>query len=90
VSAPLRVFTRHALLVYGAKHWPWWQFQLLAGVVSLEAWFRHGWALGRGDDEQAAHFQALGAISRELRRGRFGAARRRLDRVVCDQEGSGS
>jgi GT2 family glycosyltransferase len=82
VSAPLRVFTRHALLVYGAKHWPRWQFQALAGLIYLEAWERHCWALVRGQEENAAQFQELRAITWELLKGRGAAARRRLERVA--------
>jgi GT2 family glycosyltransferase len=82
VPAPLRVFTRHALLRYGAKHWPWWQFRLLAWIVVGEAWCQRCWALGRDQTDQAAQFHELGAIARELLRGRHTAARRCLERVV--------
>ncbi|QVL30397.1 glycosyltransferase family 2 protein [Telmatocola sphagniphila] len=40
VPAPLRVMTRHALLMYSWKHWPRWQAILLCGMVWLEAKYR--------------------------------------------------
>jgi GT2 family glycosyltransferase len=86
VSAPLRVITRHALLVYAAKHWPRWQFWILAGLIRREAWLRRCWALGRGRDNEGNPFQELGAIARNLLRGRPRAARRCLERVVRSQD----
>ncbi len=40
VPAPLRVMTRHALLMYGTKHWPRWQILMLAGLIWGEAKIR--------------------------------------------------
>jgi GT2 family glycosyltransferase len=82
LSARLRVFTRHALLVYSSKHWPRWQFRVLAGIVVGEAWCRRCWALIRGQCDQADQFRKLAAIARQLVRGRHSAARRCLERVV--------
>jgi GT2 family glycosyltransferase len=86
VSARLRVCTRHALLVYAAKHWAWWQFQLLAGLVCVEAWFRLCWALVCSQDQDAAQFRQLGVIACALRQGRHCAARRCLERLVRSYE----
>lgn len=40
VPEALRVITRHSLLTYAWKHWPRWQWKLLARIVLLEAWVR--------------------------------------------------
>jgi GT2 family glycosyltransferase len=86
VPPHLRLFTRHALLTYAAKHWPTWQLQVLAGVVRLEAWLRRRWAGRRGDARAAQLFGELGALAADLARGRPLQARRRLDRVVRREE----
>lgn len=78
----LRLATRHSLLTYARKHWPRWQFKLLAGVVGLEAWGRGAMARWRGDQQQAAHYRELGQMARELRGRQTAAARRRLDKTV--------
>jgi GT2 family glycosyltransferase len=88
VPAHLRVITRHALLTYGLKHWPGWQFRVLAGVVAAEAWWRQRRARRRGDGAAAAAFAALRRIAGDLVRGRPAAAGRRLQRVVRLQEES--
>jgi GT2 family glycosyltransferase len=89
VSAPLRLYTRHALLVYAAKHWPAWQFSLLAGLIRAEAWLRRRWACFRGDRRQAAVFGRLGLIAADLAGGFVRRARRRLDRLVRSEERRG-
>jgi GT2 family glycosyltransferase len=86
VTTPLRVFTRHALMTYGAKHWHKWQFQLLTGIVRTEAWLKRQWAHCRGDHAAAQHFSALSAISRDMAHGRQVSARKRLDWVVHREE----
>jgi GT2 family glycosyltransferase len=78
VSPSLRLITRHALLTYGAKHWPRWQARLLAGIVRVEAWARTAWARWRGDAEAAGFFAELGALAAEMAAGRFARVRRRL------------
>jgi N-acetylglucosaminyl-diphospho-decaprenol L-rhamnosyltransferase len=82
VPAALRLVTRHSLLTYAAKHWPRWQFRVLAGVVGVEAWFRRVRAWWRGDLKEAAVFRTLGALKRELVQGHADAARARLDAAV--------
>lgn len=37
VPAPLRLITRHALMMYAAVHWPRWQAKLLGMLISMEA-----------------------------------------------------
>ena len=86
VPAALRVCTRHAFLTYAAKYWARWQFSLLAGFVRLEAWLRCRWAEEGADRTAAAHFRALGGITRHLARGRTVSARRRLERVIRREE----
>jgi GT2 family glycosyltransferase len=86
VPAYLRVLTRHALLTYALKHWPWWQFRLLAGIVEVEARVRRHWALRQSDTATADLFSQLRAIAGELGRGRLAAARQRLFQVVRREE----
>jgi cellulose synthase/poly-beta-1,6-N-acetylglucosamine synthase-like glycosyltransferase len=50
VPAPLRLMTRHALLMYGWKHWPRWQAMMLGGAIWLEAKLR-----SQSGPEEAAH-----------------------------------
>jgi GT2 family glycosyltransferase len=84
VPAPLRLCTRHALLTYSAKHWPRWQFLVLAGIVQAEAWVRRRLAAWRGDAAAAGQFQALGELITDLVHGRTAAARRRVSRVMAE------
>jgi GT2 family glycosyltransferase len=86
VPAHLRLFTRHALLTYGAKHWRGWQFRILAQCVRLEAWLRERWAAWHGERETADLFGQLRTIAAELHKGRPRVARRRLNEVVRCQE----
>jgi GT2 family glycosyltransferase len=79
----LRLLTRHALLTYAHKHWPWWQFRLLAEIVECEARIRRHWAR---DAEAASLFARLRRITADLACGRPRAARKRLEQVVRDQE----
>lgn len=86
VSPLLRVCTRHALLVYSWKHWPRWQFALLAGLIRLEAWLRRRCAAHRGEARQERLFRQLGILARAMAHGRPKAARRRLNRLLKDEE----
>jgi GT2 family glycosyltransferase len=86
VSPLLRVCTRHALLVYSWKHWPRWQFRLLAGIIGLEAWLRARWAARQGDTRHEWLFRQLGLIARCMRQGLREAGRRRLNRLIKREE----
>jgi GT2 family glycosyltransferase len=83
----VRLFTRHALLTYGLKHWPLWQVRLLSLVVRAEAWAKRCSAFLRGEPFAAEVFADLGAVAAELGRGRPAAAGRRLRRAVQRLEG---
>ena len=86
VPAYLRLLTRHALLTYASKHWPGWQFWLLAHVVQWEARVRRYWASCQ-DDRAIVHlFEHMRAIAVDLRLGRLKSARQRLYHVVRSQE----
>lgn len=78
----LRLATRHSLMTYALKHWPRWQFHVLARLVGWEARCRGWLARWRGDQQQVTHFRELVHIARELRRRDPAAARARLDRTV--------
>ncbi|MBY0522124.1 MAG: glycosyltransferase family 2 protein [Gemmataceae bacterium] len=82
VPSHLRVITRHALLTYGARHWPRWQFRLLASIVQAEARLRQAWAQWNRDTRAQSHFKHLEALTRDLAHDDPTAARRRLRRVV--------
>jgi N-acetylglucosaminyl-diphospho-decaprenol L-rhamnosyltransferase len=86
VPAALRLFTRHALLTYAARHWPDWQFQALAALVAGDAWFRQAWADWCREAEGVRVFRELRALAGELAAGRVRSARRRLERVVSQEE----
>jgi GT2 family glycosyltransferase len=90
VPPQLRVFTRHALLLYAHKHWPRWQAVALATAVRGLAWLRRRLALHQGDDAGAEAFGALGSAARLLAGGRTRAARRCLDRLVSQREAAGA
>jgi GT2 family glycosyltransferase len=86
VPAYLRLLTRHALLTYASKHWPWWQFRLLAGIVEYEARVRVAWAKHTQDAEAEDVFGRLRAIASDLGLGRTLAARQRLEQAVRREE----
>lgn len=86
VPPHLRLVTRHALLTYAARHWPRWQGWLLSGVIAAEARARHWWAGWRGDAVAARRYAELRALAAELQQGRAADARRRLGRVVREEE----
>ena len=71
LSARLRVFTRHALLTYAAKHWKTWELQLMAAVVRLEALLRQAVADWKEHPRDVAYFKALGRICAIWRRVRI-------------------
>lgn len=82
MPAALRLVTRHSLLTYASKHWAGWQYQVLARLIRLEAWFRRVGAAWRGDSRQAFCFQELGLLTQEMASGQESEARTRLDRVI--------
>jgi GT2 family glycosyltransferase len=86
VPAYFRLLTRHALLTYASKHWPCWQFRILAVIVQYEAKVRRLWAKCRRDPAAASLFGKLSRIAADLGRAQFGRARRRLERVVQREE----
>jgi GT2 family glycosyltransferase len=86
VPAHLRLLTRHALLGYARKHWRSWHTGLLAKIVKVEATFRRLRARWAGDHDAAKVFDVLGQIAEDVRAGREKRARRRLLRVVEQQE----
>jgi GT2 family glycosyltransferase len=86
VPPALRLFTRHALLTYAARHWARWQFQALAAIVGGDAWIRQAWADWCGEAEAVAVFGELRALAADLAAGRARSARRRLERVVSQED----
>ena len=86
IPAYMRLLTRHALLTYASKHWPQWQFRLLAHVVQWEARLRQYGSSRRNDRAGAELFVQLRAIARDLGLGRQRAARRRLHWVIRREE----
>jgi GT2 family glycosyltransferase len=82
VPAALRLITRHSLLTYAGKHWPRWQFHVLARIVRTEARARRLVAWWQGDASQARHFGELTGLCGDLLRGDPTAARRRIDAAV--------
>ena len=82
VPAALRLVTRHSLLTYCAKHWPAWQFRLLARLIRGEARLRRLRAWWRGDRQQLGYFRELSALTRDMMNGAVQQARQRVDRAV--------
>lgn len=82
IPAALRLVTRHSLLTFAEKHWPRWQFRVLAGLVGLETRLRRFCAWWRGDVKECAVFRSLGLLKRDLVRGDHTSARQRLDDAV--------
>jgi GT2 family glycosyltransferase len=78
VPPPMRLITRHALLTYAAKHWPRWQFQLLARLVRTEARGRQLWSRFRGRPSAGEYFRRLASVATELAQGRSVRARATL------------
>jgi N-acetylglucosaminyl-diphospho-decaprenol L-rhamnosyltransferase len=82
VPAALRLVTRHSLLTYCAKHWPGWQFRLLARLIRGESWIRRLRAWWRGDRQQLGYFRELTALTRDMIKGDTHQARQRVDHAV--------
>jgi N-acetylglucosaminyl-diphospho-decaprenol L-rhamnosyltransferase len=82
VPAALRLVTRHSLLTYAAKHWPAWQFRLLARIIRAEGWLRRAGAWWRGDNRQASCFRELSGLTDALLAGDEAGARRRLEVAI--------
>jgi len=78
VPPPLRLMTRHALLIYAAKHWPRWQFRTLGLLVAAEARLRRSLAFLRGNKDAVDHFGRLRELAHDLSCGRGLRARHRL------------
>jgi N-acetylglucosaminyl-diphospho-decaprenol L-rhamnosyltransferase len=86
IAVPIRVLSRHSLLTYAAKHWPRWQFHVLARIVRAEGWVRNRWKRWKGDIQKAAQYKVLETIAADLARGNPSAARRRLLRYIRARE----
>jgi GT2 family glycosyltransferase len=82
VPSTLRLLTRHALMTYGVKHWPRWQFRVIAGVIQLEARIRQYWMRWKGKYQRAAHYGDLEKIALHLQAGNSAAAGRCLRKFV--------
>jgi GT2 family glycosyltransferase len=85
-SSAVRLFTRHALLTYASKHWPCWQFRILARIVGLEARLRTLKARTRADSLAVHHYRKLGTIAGLLAERRVKPARRIIAEVAEQQE----
>jgi N-acetylglucosaminyl-diphospho-decaprenol L-rhamnosyltransferase len=86
VPAHLRLFTRHALLTYAARHWPQSHFEAATGIVRMEAWLREFAAACRQDADAVEAFATLRLLTHDLARGDEATARRRLERFVRRRE----
>jgi hypothetical protein len=86
VPPHLRLITRHAFLTFARKHWPGWQFQVLAGLIAASAWFRSRLARWSGDPVGAETFATLQVMARDLAGGRLRVARQRLNHLVRRRE----
>jgi hypothetical protein len=69
-------------MTYGAKHWPRWQFRVIAGVIQLEARIRQYWMRWKGKYQRAAHYGDLEKIALHLQAGNSAAAGRCLRKFV--------
>ncbi len=59
VPAPLRLMTRHALLIFSKKHWPRWQTYLLSSIIWLEAFLKQIKNAISGQVEEARFYHEL-------------------------------
>jgi hypothetical protein len=89
VPPVLRLVVRHSLLTYAARHWPRWQFRVLAGIVRLEGWVRGLLSRCRRDRPGSVMAGEQAALAVEMARGDFHAGRRRLARAIRRQERAG-
>jgi len=94
VPPPLRLMTRHALLMYTRSHWPRWQARAMSSVVWLDATVRRAWAALRGEGDATRIYGQLQALVGDLRHSRYDSARRRvrfaaafLDPIAAEQDG---
>ncbi len=86
VPAHLRLFTRHALLTYAARHWPPSHFEAATIIVRAEAWLREFAAACRQDAEAVEAFATLRRLAADLGHGDEATARRRLENFVRRRE----
>jgi len=86
VAVPIRIITRHALLTYGAKHWPPWQSRMLTWLVWAEAWVRTRWKRWKGDADKAQQYAVMEQIAAQMAQGNPAAARRLLLRFIRARE----
>lgn len=82
VPPALRVVTRHSLLTYALKHWPRWQFRLLAKITHAEAKVRRLRARVRGQSRAAAVFAEMGRVIHDIAGGAEKKARKRILRLA--------
>jgi GT2 family glycosyltransferase len=82
IPSYFRFLTRHALLTYALKHWPGWQFRVLAGLVNVEARWRRAQAKHRRDPGAARTYARLRQMASAMSQGRVGYARELLNEVV--------
>ncbi len=94
VPAPLRLMTRHALLMYAQKHWSEWRANLMTGMVWVEAGLRQGWAAIRGDWDASRCYGQLRRLVLDVAASRDKDVRRRiryaatfLDPIAAEQDG---
>ena len=79
VPPHLRVVTRHALLLYGHKHWPGWHNFLLRQIMRLEVVWRK-WCVG--DIRAKASWAALASIIGAMGKGDLKGARASLEHLL--------
>lgn len=82
VEAPLRVVTRHALLMYARKFWPKLHFRLLSRLVSWESRLRrwNAWRKNRWLERRC--YAELEAMTRDILTNQIPSARKRLRKTT--------
>ncbi len=78
VPPPLRVMTRHALMVYAHKHWPSWQVRLLRQLIRWEGVVRYARCWWSGDQRGQECYGQLRRLICDLAHGCTVGVRRRL------------
>jgi GT2 family glycosyltransferase len=78
VPPPLRLITRHALLIYARRHWSGWQSRALSAVVWAEAGMRQLCATARGQSNSARCFGHLRRLVGDVAAGRADDAAGRI------------
>jgi hypothetical protein len=81
VAPHIRLFARHALLTYAAKHWWGWQMGMLAVLIWIEALLRR-----RGRGRTATVFRILAEIASHMFRGHDQLAVQSVARVARQEE----